>query len=45
MQHCLIFIDQKKIENKSTLILTTVQTLAMLVFAYFTWTGLKLKKI
>lgn len=37
MQHCLIFIDQKKnIENKSTLILTTVQTLAMLVFAYFT---------
>lgn len=38
MQHCVIFIDQKKTSKiiKSTLILTTVQTLAMLVFAYFT---------
>lgn len=37
-------MTKKKIENKSPLILTTVQTLAMLVFAYFTWTGLKFKK-
>lgn len=41
MQHSYIYSWEKNIKNKSTLFLTTVQTLAMLVFAYFTGTGLK----